>query len=148
MADPHVLKVFHAARQDVEIFWKLAGVVPTPDVRHPGRGDGLRLWRAGFLQRARAIDLPDRRSTNPRASPIGRAARSREAQIDYAIGDVTHLRDIYRALLAKLKATGRQSWLEDEMRVLTSAATYEQHPERAWERFKNRARASRAISPC
>ena len=69
------------------------------------------------------------------------------AQIEYAIGDVTHLRDIYRALLAKLDKSGRRAWLEDEMRVLTSAATYEQHPERAWERFKT-ARASRAISRC
>jgi len=69
-----------------------------------------------------------------------------KAQIDYAIGDVTHLREIYRTLLAKLKASGRMAWLEDEMRVLTSASTYEQHPERAWERFKNRARKPRDLS--
>ena len=69
-----------------------------------------------------------------------------DAQIEYAIGDVTHLRDIYRELLAKLNASGRLGWLEDEMRVLTSPATYEQHPERAWERFKTRARKPRDMA--
>ena len=69
-----------------------------------------------------------------------------QAQIDYAIGDVTHLREIYLALVEKLKASGRLDWLEDEMRVLTSASTYEQHPERAWERFKSRARKPRDLA--
>ena len=69
-----------------------------------------------------------------------------QAQIDYAIGDVTHLRDVYRALLAQLDKSGRRAWLEDEMKVLTSAATYEQHPERAWERFKTRARKPRDLA--
>jgi len=59
---------------------------------------------------------------------------------------VTHLRDIYKALTARLKATGRQSWLEDEMKVLNSPATYEQHPERAWERYKSRARKPRDLA--
>ena len=68
------------------------------------------------------------------------------AQIDYAIGDVTHLRDVYRALLAQLDKSGRRAWLDDEMKVLTSAATYEQHPERAWERFKTRARKPRDLA--
>ncbi|HYC25556.1 MAG TPA: HRDC domain-containing protein, partial [Roseiarcus sp.] len=69
-----------------------------------------------------------------------------QAQIDYAIADVTHLRGIYRALVAKLEASGRLSWLEDEMKVLTSVSTYEQHPERAWERFKTRARKPRDLA--
>src|ERR1700685_298918 len=68
------------------------------------------------------------------------------AQIDLSIGDVTYLRDIYNALLTKLTASGRLAWLEDEMRVLTSASTYEQHPERAWERFKTRARKPRDLA--
>jgi len=68
------------------------------------------------------------------------------AQIDYAIADVTYLRDIYRTLLAKLEKSGRLSWLEDEMKVLTSPDTYEQHPERAWERYKTRARKPRDLA--
>jgi ribonuclease D len=68
------------------------------------------------------------------------------AQIEYAIADVTYLRDIYRSLLAKLEKSGRLSWLEDEMGVLTSSATYEQHPERAWERFKTRIRKPRDLA--
>ena len=69
-----------------------------------------------------------------------------QAQIAYAIGDVTHLREfIPRSML--VPAAGRQSWLEDEMKMLTSPSTYEQNPEQAWERYKTR-RASRAISPC
>ncbi len=69
-----------------------------------------------------------------------------QAQIDYAIGDVTYLRDVYRALLAQLDKSGRRAWLDDEMKVLTSAATYEQDPEHAWERFKTRARKPRDLA--
>ena len=65
------------------------------------------------------------------------------AQITYAIADVTHLRDIYTFLLGKLELSSRVGWLSDEMRTLTSPATYEQHPDRAWERFRNRARKPR-----
>ena len=68
-----------------------------------------------------------------------------EAQINYAIGDVTHLRDIYKALSKRVAAAGRQSWLDDEMKTLTSPSTYEQHPERAWERYKRQgAQAARS----
>jgi ribonuclease D len=69
-----------------------------------------------------------------------------QAQIDYAIADVTYLRDVYKALAVELDKSGRRSWLEDEMTVLTSAATYEQHPENAWERLRNRARKPRDLA--
>jgi hypothetical protein len=69
-----------------------------------------------------------------------------DAQIEYALADVTHLRDIYRALVAKLQKTDRMSWLAGEMDTLCSPATYEQHPDRAWERFRNRARKPRDLA--
>ena len=145
MADPHVLKVFHAARQDVEIFWKLAGVVPSPmfdtQVAAMVCGYGEQVSYSELVQSIchTSVDKSSR-FTDWVRRPLAKA------QIDYAIGDVTHLREIYRTLLAKLKATERLAWLEDEMRVLTSASTYEQHPERAWERFKNRARKPRDLA--
>ena len=145
MADANVVKVFHAARQDVEIFWKLAGVVPTPmfDTQVAamvcGYGDQVSYSELVNSICHVAIDKSSR-FTDWARRPLA------QAQIDYAIGDVTHLRDIYRALVEKLNKSGRLSWLEDEMKVLTSASTYEQHPEHAWERFKNRARKPRDLA--
>jgi ribonuclease D len=145
MANPGVLKVFHAARQDVEIFWKLAGLVPAPMFDSQvaamvcGFGD-----QVSYSELVRAVTKQhvdkSSRFTDWQRRPLAKA------QIDYAIGDVTHLRDVYRALEAKLAASGRREWLEDEMRVLTSAETYEQHPERAWERFRTRARKPRDLA--
>jgi ribonuclease D len=145
MADPNVVKVFHAARQDVEIFWKLAGRVPSPifDTQVAamvcGYGD-----QVSYGELAKSIC----RATVDKSSRFTDWARRplAPAQIDYAIGDVTHLRDIYRALKAQLEKSGRLSWLEDEMKVLTSAETYQQPPERAWERFKTRARKPRDLA--
>ena len=145
MADPQVTKVFHAARQDVEIFWKLAGIVPSPmfdsQVAAMVCGYGEQVSYSELVQSVCHVPVDkSSRFTDWVRRPLAKA------QIDYAIGDVTHLREIYRTLLAKLKASERMAWLEDEMRVLTSASTYEQHPERAWERFKNRARKPRDLA--
>ena len=145
MANPHVVKVFHAARQDVEIFWKLAGIVPSPmfdtQVAAMVCGYGEQVSYSELVQSICHVSVDkSSRFTDWMRRPLA------QAQIDYAIGDVTHLREIYLALLEKLKASGRLDWLEDEMRVLTSASTYEQHPERAWERFKSRARKPRDLA--
>jgi ribonuclease D len=145
MADPNVVKVFHAARQDVEIFWKLAGLVPAPmfDTQVAamvcGYGDQVSYSELVHSLCKVTIDKSSR-FTDWARRPLA------QAQIDYAIGDVTYLRDIYRALVAQLEKSGRRSWLEDEMKVLTSAATYEQNPEHAWERFKTRARKPRDLA--
>ncbi|MGD0642633.1 MAG: ribonuclease D [Roseiarcus sp.] len=145
MADRNVVKVFHAARQDVEIFWKLAGLVPAPmfdtQVAAMVCGYGDQVSYSELVQSVCRVTVDkSSRFTDWARRPLA------QAQIDYAIGDVTHLRDIYRALVAKMEKSGRLSWLEDEMKVLTSAATYEQHPERAWERFKTRARKPRDLA--
>ena len=145
MADEGVVKVFHAARQDLEIFWKLAGVLPTPlfDTQVAamvcGYGD-----QVSYSELAQSIC----KATIDKSSRFTDWARRPldEAQIDYAIGDVTHLRDIYKALSRRLKTNGRQSWLEDEMKILTSPDIYEQHPERAWERYRSRARRPRDLA--
>ena len=145
MADEDVVKVFHAARQDLEIFWKLAGVLPTPlfdtQVAAMVCGYGDQVSYSELVQSVCRVTVDkSSRFTDWARRPLA------EAQIDYAIGDVTHLRDIYKALTARLKATGRQSWLEDEMKVLNSPATYEQHPERAWASLSRQAASSISVA--
>ena len=145
MSNPRVVKVFHAARQDVEIFWKLAGVVPAPmfDTQVAAMVCGYG-EQVAYSELARSLTKAhvdkSSRFTDWQRRPLA------QAQIEYALGDVTHLREIYKSLDAKLTATGRREWLDDEMKVLTSAETYEQHPERAWERFQNRARKPRDLA--
>jgi len=145
MADKAVVKVFHAARQDLEIFWKLAGVLPTPlfDTQVAamvcGYGDQVSYSELVHSVCRVTVDKSSR-FTDWARRPLA------EAQITYAIGDVTHLRDVYKALTKRLAATGRQSWLDDEMETLTSPEIYEQHPERAWERYKARARKPRDLA--
>ena len=145
MADENVVKVFHAARQDVETIWNLAKIIPKPmfdtQVAAMVCGYGDQASYGELVQSICRVALDkSSRFTDWARRPLAKA------QIDYAIADVTHLRDIYRALLAKLEKSSRLPWLEDEMKVLTSPETYEQHPERAWERFKNRARKPRDLA--
>jgi ribonuclease D len=145
MSNPDVVKVFHAARQDVEIFWKLAGSVPAPmfdtQVAAMVCGYGDQVSYSELVQSVCKVSIDkSSRFTDWARRPLA------QAQIDYAIGDVTYLRDVYRALLAQLDKSGRRAWLDDEMKVLTSAATYEQDPEHAWERFKTRARKPRDLA--
>ena len=145
MADVDVVKVFHAARQDLEIFWKLSGVLPTPlfdtQVAAMVCGYGEQVSYSELVQSICRVTIDkSSRFTDWARRPLD------EAQIEYAIGDVTYLRDIYKALSKRIEAAGRQSWLADEMITLTSPSTYEQHPERAWERFRTRARKPRDLA--
>jgi ribonuclease D len=145
MADEDVAKVFHAARQDLEIFWKLSGLVPTPlfdtQVAAMVCGYGEQVSYSELVQSICHVGIDkSSRFTDWARRPLA------EAQIAYAIGDVTHLRDIYKALSKRVATAGRQSWLDDEMKTLISPSTYEQHPERAWERYKNKARKPRDLA--
>ena len=145
MADPGVVKVFHAARQDVEIFWHLAKLVPAPlfdtQVAAMVCGFGDQISYSDLVQTVTKVQLDkSSRFTDWSRRPLS------EAQIVYAIADVTYLRDIHRCLLAKLEASRRVGWLDDEMATLTATATYEQHPERAWERYRNRVRKPRDLA--
>ncbi len=145
MRDDALVKVFHAARQDLEIFWKLAGFLPAPlfDTQVAamvcGFGDQVSY---GELVQALCRTSVDKSS---RFTDWARRPLS-AAQISYATADVTHLRDVYRALRAQLEQSGRLSWLADEMRFLTSPSTYEQHPENAWERFSAKVRKPRDLA--
>src|SRR6201993_1773019 len=145
MADERVLKVFHAARQDIEIIWHRANIVPHP-IFDPqvaamvlGYGDSI-----AYDQLVERITghRPDK---THRFTDWSRRPLSKE-QIHYAVSDVTHLRDVFMALDADLKKRGRSDWVSEEMEVLTSPKTYDFHPERAWERLKTRVRKPKELA--
>ncbi len=145
MADENVVKVFHAARQDLEIVWNLGRLLPAPlfDTQIAamvcGYGDSVGYEQlANDLAKAR-IDKSSR-FTDWSRRPLS------EAQLVYALSDVTHLRDIYLALKADLEATGRIAWLMEEMAVLNHPGTYETKPEDAWLRLKGRVRKPREVA--
>ncbi len=145
MADPNLVKVFHAARQDIEIIWNLAKLVPAPlfdtQVAAMVCGFGDQIAYSELTQAVCGVSLDkSSRFTDWSRRPLS------DAQIDYAIADVTHLRDIYLDLRLRLEKSGRLSWLDDEMALLSSPSTYEQHPSNAWERFRNRARKPRDLA--
>jgi len=145
MADTRVVKVFHAARQDIEIIWNLAKLIPAPlfdtQVAAMVCGFGDQVAYGELAQAVTKVVLDkSSRFTDWSRRPLS------EAQIVYAIADVTYLRDIYLFLRSKLESSGRLAWLGDEMALLTSPATYEQHPENAWERFRGRARKPRDLA--
>ncbi len=145
MADSGVVKVFHAARQDLEIVWILGRLIPAPlfDTQVAamvcGYGDSVGYEQlANDLAKAR-IDKSSR-FTDWSRRPLS------EAQLVYAESDVTHLRDIYLALAADLAASGRESWVAEEMAVLNSPGTYEVQPENAWQRLKGRIRKPKELA--
>src|ERR1700755_3656284 len=132
MANEAVLKVFHAARQDIEIIWHRAGLIPHPifDTQVAamvlGYGDSISYDQLVHRITGDALDK-SHRFTDWTRRPLS------DAQLTYAVSDVTHLRDVYVKLSTDLAKQGRGDWLHDEMRVLTSPATYRMEPEHAWE---------------
>ena len=145
MADENVLKVFHAARQDIEIIWHRAGIVPHPifdtQVAAMVLGYGDSIAYDQLVERVTG-HRPDKthRFTDWSRRPLT------EEQMHYAIADVTHLRDVFAALDADLKKRRRNDWVSEEMEVLTSPRTYDFHPERAWERLKSRVRKPKELA--
>lgn len=145
MADEEVVKVFHSARQDVEIIWQRGQVIPKPlfDTQVAamvcGYGDSVSYEQlSNDLAHAR-IDKSSR-FTDWSQRPLD------NQQLIYAQSDVTHLRTIYGALAADLAETGRSSWLDEEMAILTSPATYDLAPEDAWLKLRGRAKKQREIA--
>ncbi|WP_062212241.1 ribonuclease D [Aureimonas sp. AU12] len=139
MADPKVLKVFHAARQDIEIIHKLGGLIPAPlfDTQ-------VAAMVCGFGESI-AYDQLVARTSNGRIDKTSRFTDWRRRplsteQLDYALADVTYLRDAYRFLGKALAIEKREDWLEDEMAVLSDPKTYDIHPDDAWRRLKLRIR--------
>jgi len=145
MTNERVLKVFHSARQDVEIIHHLAGAIPHPifdtQVAAMVCGFGEAVSYSMLVKRLlnRNLDKTSR-FTDWSRRPLS------ERQLTYALGDVTHLRDLYPKLSAQLDRSERASWLNEEMAVLTDPATYELHPEQAWKRLKMRIKTPKALA--
>jgi ribonuclease D len=145
MADEKVMKVFHAARQDIEIVWHAAKLIPHPifdtQVAAMVLGYGDSISYDHLVQRITGDTLDkSHRFTDWTRRPLS------EPQLRYAISDVTHLRDVYLKLVADLRERGRAEWVEDEMRVLTSPDTYRLEPENAWQRLKTRVRKPKELA--
>ena len=145
MANERVLKVFHAARQDIEICWHRAQKIPHPifdtQVAAMVLGHGDSISYDQLVQRITGDTLDkSNRFTDWTRRPL------LPAQVTYAISDVTHLRDVYTALVADLGRRGRTDWMDDEMEILTSPDTYRADPARAWMRLKTRVRKPKDLA--
>ena len=141
----NVVKVFHAARQDLEIFWVDAQVFPEPlfdtQVAAMVCGFGEQVGYETLVRKiARGTVDKTSRFTDWSRRPLS------EAQKTYALADVTHLRRIYEFLSAELKKTGREHWVAEELQILTTPATYVTHPEDAWKRVKTRTNSGRFLA--
>lgn len=145
MADNRVTKVFHAARQDVEIFFHLTGKIPTPLVDTQvaamvcGFGDSVSYENLASKLAGARIDKSSR-FTDWAQRPLT------DRQLQYALSDVTHLRPAYEHLALRLAKTGRSGWVAEEMAVLTSPSTYRLEPAESWRRIKFRNDKPRALA--
>ncbi len=145
MRAPQVLKVFHAARQDVEIFVQLMGAVPSPlfDTQIAamvcGYGEAASYETLASSLADAKIDKSSR-FTDWSRRPLT------DQQIDYALADVTHLRTVYEKLRLKLEKNDRSEWCQEEIAVITSLETYKADPEEAWKRLKFRTDKPRRLA--
>lgn len=142
--DTSVVKVFHAARQDLEIFWVAAGLFPTPlfDTQVAAMVCGFG-EQVGYETLVRKICKQSLDKTS-RFTDWSRRPLS-EAQKVYALADVTHLRQIYEFLRDELDRSGRTAWVEEELQILTNPDTYEVSPDAAWQRIKTRTNSPRFL---
>ena len=143
--DVGVVKVFHAARQDLEIFHVDAGVIPEPlfdtQVAAMVCGFGEQVGYETLVRKICKSDLDkSSRFTDWSRRPLT------DAQATYALGDVTYLRDIYEFLAAELEKSGRKKWVAEEMAVLKDPATYESDPDEAWKRVKTRTQSGKFMA--
>ena len=146
MADTSVVKVFHAARQDIEIIYHLGNLIPHPifdtQVAAMVCGFGDSVSYDQLVQRTSGAQIDKTsRFTDWRQRPLS------DKQLKYAMADVTHLRDVYHQLRQRLDAEGRAHWVKEEMDTLESPATYDLHPEDAWQRLlRMRVRKPRELA--
>ena len=144
LADPAIEKVFHAARQDIEIFNNL-GVIPQPlfDTQIAGMaaGFGEQVAYDALVRQMLRIDLDkSSRFTDWARRPLS------DAQLDYALADVTHLASLYPTLRERLEKAGRLNWVQEEMAQLVDPALYDVEPENAWKRLKPRKHAAKYLA--
>jgi ribonuclease D len=145
MANKKLVKVFHAARQDLEIIWLKAKLIPEPifdtQVAAMVCGFGDQVSYEALARRIAKVQIDkSSRFTDWSRRPLS------QKQLAYALSDVIHLRPIYEKLRALLDKSGREPWLEEELAVLTSPSTYEAHPEEAWKRVKFRPRNRKQLA--
>jgi ribonuclease D len=145
MANRKVVKVFHAARQDLEIIWLKAKLIPQPlfdtQIAASVCGFGDQVGYEALARRIAKIQIDkSSRFTDWSRRPL------LNKQLAYALSDVTHLRVVYQKLRDLLDISGREAWLEEEMAVLTSPATYQAQPEEAWRRVKFRPRSRKQLA--
>jgi ribonuclease D len=144
MADTKILKVFHAARQDVEIFHHQSGAIPTPlfDTQVAamvcGFGDSVS-YETLAAQLAHVRIDKSLRFTDWAQRPLT------DRQLHYALSDVTHLRPAYEKLQKRLDRDGRSEWLVEEMAILTDPKTYCVEPDESWRRLKPRSSSPRFL---
>lgn len=139
------VKVFHAARQDLEIFWVEGKVFPTPlfdtQVAAMVCGFGEQVGYETLVKKIAKQPLDKTsRFTDWSQRPLS------EAQLTYALADVTHLRVIYESLAKQIETSGRQKWVAEELAVLTDPATYEVDPDAAWMRVKTRTNSGKFLA--
>lgn len=145
MADTSVTKVFHAARQDLEIIYHLGRIIPHPifdtQVAAMVCGFGDSVSYDQLVSRTQGVQIDkSSRFTDWSHRPLS------EKQLAYALADVTHLRDVYHVLKAQLEREGRSLWLTEEMAVLESPTTYDMAPEDAWQRLKMRLKKPQELA--
>jgi ribonuclease D len=139
MADSGVVKVFHAARQDLEIVYNLGKLIPHPifdtQVAAMVCGFGDSVSYDQLVQKTKGVQIDkSSRFTDWSRRPLT------DKQLEYALADVTHLRDVYQFLKGKLEEEDRTLWVAEEMAVLEAPGTYDIHPDDAWKRLKLRVK--------
>jgi len=144
LRDPSVLKVFHAARQDVEIFNNL-NAMPTPlfdtQVAGMAAGFGEQIAYDALVRQMLKIELDkSSRFTDWARRPLS------DAQLTYAVADVTHLATLFPILRDRLEKAGRLAWVEEEMKALNDPAAYDVDPEKAWRRLRPRKTAPKYLA--
>ena len=144
LADPAIEKVFHAARQDIEIFNNL-GVIPNPlfdtQIAAMAAGFGEQVAYDALVRQM----LKNEVDKSSRFTDWARRPLS-DAQLAYALADVTHLAELYPILRQRLEASGRLAWVEEEMRAITDPALYDVEPENAWKRLRPRRHSARYLA--
>lgn len=145
MADESTVKVFHAARQDIEIIYHLGALIPHPvfdtQVAAMVCGFGDSVSYDQLVQKVTGTRLDkSSRFTDWRRRPLS------DKQLEYALADVTWLIDVYHHLRDQLEREDRAHWLNEEMEVLTARETYDPHPDDAWKRLKMRVRKPQELA--
>ncbi len=145
MKNPNVVKVFHAARQDLEIFFIDGGAIPMPlfdtQIAAMVCGFGEQAGYETLVKKIAKAPLDKTsRFTDWSQRPLS------EAQMVYALDDVTHLRQVYEYLKREIEKSGRESWVAEEIAILTTPGTYITHPDEAWQKIRTRGQSGKFMA--